>query len=165
MLIYMHQYLTDLRPCGCLPLPSPLVFIHFLADMLNLHSQCAHDRSSSISALVNILELNLVKSSPAFLQVALLLRCIIHLHQQRPNPKIYKLSCAAFLISLSKKKKEKEENCPLWDSVCDQTWQLITVKLRTKKVAITHSAGGPPEITIIPNRHLRQEPWLSKRGQ
>lgn len=34
-----------------------------------------------------------------------------------------------------------------------------------KEVAITHSAGGPSEITIIPNRHFRQEPWLLQLGQ
>lgn len=50
-------------------------------------------------------------------------------------------------------------------TLCHQTWQLIAVKSGTKKVAITHSAGGPSEITIIPNRHFRQEPWLSKHGQ
>lgn len=76
------------------------------------------------------------------------------------NPKMYTLSCAAFLISLFQKYSHY-----LNLTLRHQTWQLIAVKSGTKKVAITHSAGGPSEITIIPNRHFKQEPWLSQRGQ
>lgn len=36
-------------------------------------------------------------------------------------------------------------------TLCHPTWQLIAVKSGTKKVAITRSAGGPSEITVIPD--------------
>ena len=73
--------------------------------------------------------------------------------------KKHKLSSAAFVVSLSKLIHY------LIFSLCRQMWQLIAVKSGTKKVAITDSPGGPSEITIIPNRHFRQQPWLSQGDQ
>lgn len=99
--------------------------------------------------------------STACMRVPLLLRCIIHLHQQPPKSEdAWTFMCCLFDLSLFQK-------CGHYMNLTlrHQTWQLIAVKSGTKKVAITHSAGGPSEITIIPNRHFRQQPWLSQHGQ
>lgn len=74
---------------------------------------------------------------------------------------MYELSCAAFLISLSKNSHY------VGLTLCHPTWQLITIKSGTKKVGITHSAGGLSDIRYHNNnpKHLRQELWLSKPGQ
>lgn len=74
------------------------------------------------------------------------------------GPWMSKCSCAACLISLF-------PNKVVWISLCGIRHELIAVKSSTKKVAITHSASGPPQITVIPNRHFRQEPWLSQHGR